>query len=274
MASPHASVEWLKPNALVLAKMDPYPYWPAQICHEFNEELGRRWRMVDDEGRTLYWCVFFNDYTGQWMELETLKPYTRQDSEDCQRNDFRGTMSAEEEKALDGAFEEGIDRYEESFILPIEREEIREGDVVIAFHAAYPPWPSVVELAENSGADIERNAWRNDLEYHCKFLGNTVSYDWIPHKHVIKYTKNRMECYKVRKSNKLFEQYEVAKNMAKDLYDNGQDDAGSGVDESQSISANGGNGTQKDVAQSARFHPLSLACYARARGRGRNEADA
>lgn len=234
MAPVHARPWWLKLHALVLAKMGHYPLWPAIISNEYTDDDGKRWEKEDDAGRALYWCCFLNDNTGYWIERDVIKSYTAQHARDAQEqaNHAQG-LNDGERAALAGAFKEGCDRYVDMQLVAIEGEgegkgsdDIAEGDVIIASHYGFPPWPAIVERADKSGKNTEENEqWAIGDEYHCRFLGKTPKHNCVLKERVVKYTTERMARTTVREPNIYYEDYQTAVAQADDEVANRADDA-------------------------------------------------
>lgn len=117
--------------------------------------------MLDGEGREKHWVVFLHACSGAWIPRAMILPYTPEAANNAQEESENPAaflwMTAGDKTALKGAFEEGQDRHAESLRLDDDgvgqgENAIEEGDIVIAQHGGFPPWPCVVVRAGGKAA--------------------------------------------------------------------------------------------------------------------------
>lgn len=212
----NSTQSWLRPGALVLAKFEAYPHWPAIEGFEETSE-GRAWKKGDRREEETYWCIFLNHYSGAWIPRINIKPYNGSTVALHHRDDV-SCMTKREKTLLNGAYEEASDRRNENRALMSVSSNIHivEGSLVLAKCDAFPVWPAVVERDNDSFTERKKKQWICDGKIHCRFLGED-KHAWLDEEHVFPYSYDLMSRTAVRSSNELVRVYAQAVREAQKI---------------------------------------------------------
>lgn len=192
----YSSTDLLSPGTIIIAKLEPYPYWPGVIGVNTSIKLS----ILPTRGKEkVYWVYFYNSCTADWIPRKNIMPFnTETISRFILPNIRPGTR-----KDLQGALDEAKYRQEEGE-LEEETEKLYVGDIVLAKFEGFPNWPGKITASDHTYEKSMRGKWKIDEEIHVMFLPDSQE-NWVPIKDIQKYSQEKAAKTKVREDNILFE---------------------------------------------------------------------
>ena len=193
-----APLSWITVNSFVLAKYDDAPFWPGKVRRCTESEIIGPWQKWDGH-KFQYWVVFYNDYTGAWVEEENIRCFTNRNIDE---------LCFPLMKELSGAIYEAETRRQEGNVCASWNDNDwipRKGDLILAQFEIHPPWPGVVMRVLPHTM--------NRFDVHFRYLGeNTMGV--LPISCVWRYKTERVQMTTVGFQNIMQREYELGISQA------------------------------------------------------------